>query len=154
MAIPTDMPDVVETYLWVEEHDWLKSLHRCPANNSPQFRVPDLLGACISIVFGCDDPSGRIFGYLGRELIRRDPETPRRQERMWREHFALLHGLQRSPANRYPNPSFALDQLTTACVAIVRSASVEQATIFAQARNNTAMRTERQPRAIKRGGAE
>ena len=73
MAIPTDMPDVLETYLWVEEHDWLKSLHRSPENNSPQFRVPDLLGACISIVFGDPDPSGRVFRYLGRELILRDP---------------------------------------------------------------------------------
>ena len=150
---PTDMPDVIETYLWVDEHDWLKALYRSPANNSPQFRVPDLLGACISIVFGDDDPTGRIFGYLGRDLIRRDPRTARRQERMWREHFALLQHLQRSPANRYPHPSFALDQLTTACVAIVRADAVADARILDQARRNTAARTERAPRAAKQGGA-
>ena len=150
---PTDMPDVIETYLWVEEHDWLKVLHRSPANNSPQFRVPDLLGACISIVFDGDDPSGRVFGYLSRELILRDSQTPRRQERMWREHFALLQHLQRSPANRYPHPSFALDQLTTACVAIVRADAVADARILDQARRNTAARTERAPRAAKQGGA-
>lgn len=155
MGIPTpiDMPDVIATYLWVDEHDWLKAIHRSPANNSPQFRVPDLLGACISIVFGDDDPSGRVFRYLGGHLILRDPQTPRRQERMWREHFALLQGLQRSPANRYPHPSFALDQLTTACVAIVISDKVEPATIFDQARRNTAMRTECAPRGVKQGGA-
>jgi hypothetical protein len=147
------MPDVIETYLWVDEHDWLKALHRSPANNTPQFRVPDLLGACISIVFGDDDPSGRVFGYLSRKLILRDPQTPRRQERMWREHFALLHDLQRSPANRYPHPSFALDQLTTACVAIVRADAVTDAKILDQARLNTAARTGRAPRAIKQGGA-
>ncbi len=169
MARPTstDIPDVIETYLWVDEHDWLKALHRSPANNSPQFRVPDLLGACISIVFGDDDPSGRIFGYLSRELILRDPQTPRRQERMWREHFALLQGqermwrehfallqgLQRSPANRYPHPSFPMDQLTTACVAIVMADAVTDARILDQARLNTAARTGRAPRAIKQGGA-
>ncbi len=150
---PTEMPDVIETYLWVEEHEWLKALYRSPANNSPQFRVPDLLGACISIVFDGDDPSGRVFGYLGKELIRRDPRTARRQERMWREHFALLHDLQRSPANRYPHPSFALDQLTTACVAIVKADDVEDARILEQARRNMAARTGRTPRAAKQGGA-
>ena len=153
MAIPTDMPEVVETYLWVEEHDWLKALHRSPENNSPQFRVPDLLGACISIVFGDADPSGRVFGYLGGELILRDPRTARRQERMWREHFALLQALQRSPANRYPNPSFPMDQLTTACVAIVMADAVAEARILEQARHNMARRTGRGPGAVTQGGA-
>ncbi len=150
---PTGMPDVIETYLWVEEHDWLKALHRSPSNNSPQFRVPDLLGACISIVFDGDDPLSRVFGYLGREIILRDPRTPRRQERIWREHFALLQGLQRSPANRYPHPSFPLDQLTTACVAIVRADAVTDAMILAQARRNMADRIERGTRAPKQSGA-
>lgn len=149
---PTGMPDVIETYLWVEEHDWLKALQHSPENNSPQFRVPDLLGACISIVFGEDDPSGRVFGYLETELICRNPRTARRQERMWREHFDLLQGLQRSPANRYPNPSFALDQLTTACVAIVKADAVEDARILDQARRNMAARALRTPRAAKQGG--
>lgn len=150
---PTDMADVVETYLWVEEHDWLKALHRSPANNTPQFRVPDLLGACISIVLDSNDPSRRIFGYLGRELIRRDPGTARRHERMWREHFAQLQALQRSPANAYPNPCFSLDCLATACVAIVIADRVENGTILAQARRNMATRTERGPVAIKRDAA-
>lgn len=150
---PNDMPDVIETYLWASEHDWLKALHHSPANNSPKFRVPDLLGACISIVFGDDDPSGRIFGYLGKELIHRNPETPRRQERMWREHFEQLQLLQKSRANAYPNPCFALDCLTTACVAIVIADRVDDKTILAQARRNTAKRTEHAPRATNQGSA-
>ena len=39
---------------------------------------------------------------------------------MWRPQYELLLAVQRSPANRHPNPKFQLDQLTTACVALCR----------------------------------
>lgn len=135
-----DQPEAIETYVWVDEHDWLRDIHKSPENCSPQFRVPDLLGACVSIVFSYDDPPGILFRFLSSKLILRNPHTKRRQERMWREHYELLQGLQRSPANRYPHPSFSLDQLTTACVAIVKADEADPSRIFVQARLNTAHR--------------
>lgn len=135
--------DAVETYLWVDEHNWLKALLRSPGNGSPQFTVPDLIGACVALVFSREGASAIVFRYLCSNIVLRDRRTPRRRERMWRDHFELLHELQRSAANRYPNPSFSLDQLTTACVAIVRESGLEANAIFDQARMNTAKRATR-----------
>lgn len=108
----------VETFVWVEEHDWLYALLQSGLNVSPKFRVPDLISACVSQLFADDHGSQRLFAYLGAELIMREPTTSRRKESMWRPQYEQLQTLQRSPANRYPNPQFQLDQLTTACVAL------------------------------------
>jgi hypothetical protein len=113
-----DAGDTIETFVWIEEHDWLYALLQSELNVSPKFRVPDLISACVSQLLAQDHGGDRLFGYLGAELIMRAPGTSRRKESMWRPQYEQLQGLQRSPANRYPNPQFQLDQLTTACVAL------------------------------------
>ena len=136
--------DSVETQLWLEEHDWLHALQRSPQNISPTFRFPDLISACVSLVFAEAAASARIFAYLGQELVLRDPRTSRRREYLWREQFQMLRALQLSEANRHPNPMFQLDQLTTACVALVRKSDTAADQVLRQARRNVALRTARQ----------
>ncbi len=136
----SDAPDVIETRLWLEEHDWLYRLLRSADNVSPTFRFPDLISACVSLIFAQQGAPARIFQFLGTELILRSPQTPRRRESMWRQQYQLLLELQRSPANRHPNPKFQLDQLTTACVALCQTADASGAAILRQARRNMAER--------------
>lgn len=146
VASPTeesDIRDVIETRLWLEEHDWLYRLLRSAENVSPTFRFPDLISACVSLVFEHRDAPARIFRFLGTELVLRSPQTPRRRESMWRPQYELLLALQRSPANRHPNPKFQLDQLTTACVALCRTADGSGAAVLRQARCNMAERSHR-----------
>ena len=146
VASPTeesDTQDVIETRLWLEEHDWLYRLLRSADNVSPTFRFPDLISACVSLVFDHHDAPARIFRFLGTELVLRSPRTSRRRESMWRPQYQLLLALQRSPANRHPNPKFQLDQLTTACVALCRIEDGSGAAVLRQARRNTAERSHR-----------
>jgi hypothetical protein len=135
--------DVIETRLWLDEHDWLYLLLRSEDNVSPTFRFPDLISASVSLVFRHHDAPCRIFRFLGTELVLRSPQTPRRRESMWRQQYQLLLDLQRSPANRHPNPKFQLDQLTTACVALCRAEDGSGAAILRQARCNMAERSHR-----------
>ena len=135
--------DVIETRLWLEEHDWLYRLLRSENNVSPTFRFPDLISASVSLVFTHQDAPCRIFRFLGTELVLRSPQTPRRRESMWRPQYELLLALQRSPANRHPNPKFQLDQLTTACVALCWTADGSGAAVLRQARCNMAERSHR-----------
>ena len=132
--------DTIETRLWLEEHDWLYNLLHSEANVSPTFRFPDLISACVSLVFTHDDAALHIFRFLGTELVLRPAHTARRRETMWRAQYELLLALQRSPANRHPNPKFQLDQLTTACVALVRQTDDSQVAVLRQARVNMALR--------------
>ena len=131
-----DSGDVVETRLWLEEHNWLYALLRSESNVAPTFRIPDLLSACVALVFNSDDAADRIFGFLGTALVMRSPTTPRRRESLWRAQFELLHDLQCSAANRHPNPKFQLDQLTTACVALCQQEDASGAAVLVQARRN------------------
>lgn len=142
-----DTQDVIETRLWLEEHDWLYRLLRSEDNISPTFRFPDLISASVSLVFAHPDAPARIFRFLGTEIVLRSPQTPRRRESMWRQQYRLLLDLQRSPANRHPNPKFQLDQLTTACVALCRMADASGASILRQARHNMAERADHAPNA-------
>ena len=139
----TDQRNVIETRLWLEEHDWLYTLLRSPDNMSPTFRFPDLISACVSLLFTHPDAPSRIFRFLGTELVLRSSQTPRRRESMWWHQYQLLLDLQRSPANRHPNPKFQLDQLTTACVALCRAEDGSGAGILRQARRNMAERSHR-----------
>ena len=136
--------DVIETRLWLEEHNWLYRLLRSEDNASPTFRFPDLISASVSLVFTHQNAPCRIFQFLGTELVLRPPETPRRRESMWQHQYQLLLDLQRSPANRHPNPKFQLDQLTTACVALCRAEDGSGADILRQARRNMAERSHRE----------
>lgn len=139
-AEESDAQDVIETRLWFKEHDWLYRLLRSADNVSPTFRFPDLISACVSLVVEHQDGPTRIFQFLGTDLVLRSPQTPRRRESMWRQQYQLLLELQRSPANRHPNPKFQLDQLTTACVALCRTADPSGAAVLQQARRNMAER--------------
>lgn len=143
--------DTIETRLWVEEHDWLYAVLKSAQNVSPTFRFPDLISACVSLVFDRDGAPEQIFDFLGRQLVLRPPQTPRRRESMWMEQYNLLLTLQRSAANRHPHPKFQLDQLTTACVALAREADGSGARVLQQARVNMAQRAVRKKEAQKAG---
>lgn len=143
-SLDSEHPDTIETRLWLEEHDWLYGLLRSDDNMSPTFRFPDLISACVSLVFLQEDAPSRIFDFLGTQLVLRPPQTPRRRESMWRQQYDLLLAVQRSPANRHPNPKFQLDQLTTACVALCRRCGDADALILHQARLNMADRAVRE----------
>ncbi len=136
------LQEIIETRLWLEEHDWLYRLLRSETNVSPTFRFPDLISACVSQVFALPDAPTRIFRFLGTELVLRSPQTPRRRESMWRNQYQLLLELQRSPANRHPNPKFQLDQLTTACVALCQMQDQAGTSVLLQARLNMVDRSQ------------
>lgn len=136
-ALPSD---VIETRLWLEEHVWLYGVLKSDRNVGPIFRFPDLISACVSQVFSGPEAARQIFSFLGTELVARSPNTPRRREAMWRPQYDLLLELQRSPANRHPNPKFQLDHLTTACVALCQQADETGASVLQQARINMAQR--------------
>ena len=142
-APEAEHPDTIETRLWLEEHEWLYGLLRSSDNVSPTFRFPDLISACVSLVFAQDDAAERIFDFLGSQLVLRSPATPRRRESMWRQQYDLLLAVQRSPANRHPHPKFQLDQLTTACVALCRQLECADTLVLQQARLNMADRSTR-----------
>ncbi len=142
-ALEAEHSDTIETRLWLEEHEWLYSLLRSDDNASPTFRFPDLISACVSLVFLHDGAAARIFEFLGTQLVLRPPLTPRRRESMWRQQYDLLLAVQRSPANRHPNPKFQLDQLTTACVALCRQLGDAESIVLRQARLNMAERAAR-----------
>ena len=137
----SESDDTVDTLLWIEEHDWLYSLLRSGLNVSPKFRMTDLISACVSQLFAKDCASDELFRYLGSELILREPGTVRRREAMWRPQYQQLHALQLSAANRYPNPQFHLDQITTACVSLARTDDTTGACTLRHARINIARRS-------------
>jgi len=144
--------DTIDTYVWTDEYDFLRSLYDSADNTSPKFRFPDLISACVSLVFRDDNSAELIFGYLRSELVLRNPNTTRRREAMWKAQYALLLELQRSRANKHPYPQFQLDQFTTTCVALVRLAGDAQQRIFDQARRNTAERAGRKETLAPRPG--
>lgn len=141
--VETRLDDTVDTYVWVDEYDFLRSLYDSADNTSPKFRFPDLISACVSLVFHDNSAPELIFGYLRSELVLRAPATSRRREAMWKAQYDLLLSLQRSRSNKHPYPQFQLDQFTTACVALVRLAGDAQRRVFDQARKNTAERAGR-----------
>ncbi len=73
VALDAEHPDTIETRLWLEEHEWLYGLLRSEDNVSPTFRFPDLISACVSLVFLHDDAATRIFDFLGTQLVLRSP---------------------------------------------------------------------------------
>ena len=137
----------IETRLWLEEHDWLHALLKSEKNISPTFRIPDLISACVSMVFANPDASERVFDFLGAHLVLRPSHEPRRHVSMWMPQYDLLLQLQHSPANRHPHPNFQLDQLTTACVALGRQSDASGECVLRQARVNMASRFTRKKEA-------
>lgn len=141
VSTPRVACDTMETLIWVDEHNWLYEVLRSDRNVGPRFRMPDLISACVSQLFACEDATQRLFGYLGGELILREPSTPRRRELMWRAQFEQLQALQTSAANRHPNPQFQLDQLTTGAVALAHQDDPTGACTLRHARINIARRS-------------
>jgi len=145
-ALPPSAPiaprrsDTISTRVWQEEYASLQEIYASLNNLSPKFRLPDLISACVSLVFHEPSPGASIFHFLHTRLILRDPDTPRRQEEMWMPQYQLLLNLQRSPANHHPHPQFKLDHFTTACIALVLATSDARRRILDQARRNTAQR--------------
>ena len=144
-AMPADAhgSDTVGTRIWLDEFAWLEARYNDAANRSPKLRYPDLISACVSLVFSEPAPERRIFAFLHTRLVLRDQETPRRQEEMWRDQYQLLLALQRSEQNRHPHPQFKLDHFTTACVALAMAQAGAQERLFEQARRNIAGRAAR-----------
>jgi hypothetical protein len=64
--------DTIDTYVWTDEYAFLRSLYDSADNTSPIFRFPDLISACVSLVFHEDNAAELIFDYLrsGQRLAR------------------------------------------------------------------------------------
>lgn len=137
--------ETIATRVWLDEYVYLQAVYASAENCSPKFRLPDLISACVSIVFQDKEPGQQIFNFLHTEIIMRDPDSPRRQEAMWRAQYELLLRLQKSPANGHPHPQFKLDHFTTACIALAAFKDDAKQRIFAQARHNTLARARCEP---------
>jgi hypothetical protein len=132
--------ETIATRVWQEEYASLQTIYASVDNVSPTFRLPDLISACVSLVFQEPSPAALIFHFLHTRLVLRDPDSPRRQEEMWMPQYLMLLDLQRSRANYHPHPQFKLDHFTTACIALVLATSDATHRILEQARRNTAQR--------------
>ena len=144
MANPIDSDErhpTVQTRVWIEEHSWLHLLFKSPRNTSPKFRFPDLLSACVSLAMSSDDSRRRLIEYLVTQLTLRDPGTERRSCDIWPAQFDQLLQTHRAPWNRFPNPMFELDHLTTACVAVAMTLPDGEAAVLRQARTNLLARS-------------
>lgn len=135
--------DTIEVRLWLQEYAWLHGLLQSPSNVGPTFRLPDLISAAVTLSLAHEAGCAMVFQFLGAELILREPQTTRRRELIWRAQYEQLRALQRSPANRHPNPNFQLDQLVTGCVAQARRADESGNQLLQRARMNMAERARR-----------
>lgn len=131
-----ERPPTVLTRLWKDEHDGLHRIYKSAHNVAPQFRLPDLLSACVSLSAGPDEDHAQLSEYLTRTLILRDPATARRSCAIWHRQFDLLMQAHRAPWNCFPNPRFDLEHLTTACVALAMQRCDGEQEILRQARVN------------------
>ena len=77
------------------------------------------------------------------QLTLRNPRTERRSCDIWAVQFELVMAAHRAPWNRFPNPMFELDQITTACVAVAMSLPDGHAQVLGQARLNLRDRASR-----------
>jgi hypothetical protein len=123
---------VIETRLWLEEHDWLYRLLRSEDNVSPTFRFPDLISASVSLVFTHQDAPVASSGFSGPSLFSARPKHRAAANRCGGTSTSCCWTCN-VPANRHPNPKFQLDQLTTACVALCRAEDGSGAGILRQA---------------------
>jgi hypothetical protein len=139
LSTPVSNPTIT-TLVWMDEFERLEMIYHDADNHSPKFRTPDLISACVSLVFAADDAADAIFKHVHTCLLLRDSDTPRHTAAIWRPQYELLLALQRSSRNRHPNPQFNLDHFTTACVHLALKHHDAKRLIFAHARQNTARR--------------
>lgn len=132
--------NIIEIRLWAVDHEWLYAVHKSPANTSPTFRFPDLLSACVSLALADAATIERLFRCLAIEIALREACSRYRHESMWALQYRELQQLQASPANRHPNPRFALDQLVAGCIVLARETEPTGANVLRQARVNMAQR--------------
>ena len=139
VSTPAPSPTVT-TLVWLDEFQGIEQVYHDTDNHSPKFRTPDLISACISLVFEDGDAGDRIFRHVHTHMLLREHGTARHPAAIWRQQYELLLALQRSARNRHPNPQFNLDHFTTACVhlALKREGATRQ--ILQQARYNTVQR--------------
>jgi hypothetical protein len=130
------LPATVQTGVWIEEHGWLHRLFKSPDNTSPKFRFPDLLGACVSLALHDAQSQRDLIDYLLTQLTLRNPRTERRSCDLWATQFDLVMAAHRAPWNRFPNPMFELDHITTGCVAVAMALPDADAAVLRQARLN------------------
>ncbi|WP_144289928.1 hypothetical protein [Ideonella sp. A 288] len=138
---------VVQTSIWITEHDLLYRLLKSPVNTVPRFRYPDLLGACIALALRDADSQRPVIEFLITQLTLRDPSMARRSCEIWPTEFELLLSAHRAPWNRFPNPMFMLDDIATACVALAMARPDGHALVVSQARINLRERTMSHPTA-------
>jgi hypothetical protein len=133
----------VETRLYLEEFAFLRNVYGACENDAPKFAFPDLISACVSLVFAQGEATERLVQFVRTNINQRNRGTraSSRSEGMWHEQFELLRSIQMSPANRYPNPKFSLGDFTSACVALVMAEPDAERRILEQARVNFARRT-------------
>jgi hypothetical protein len=131
-----ERPATVQTHVWMQEHEWLYRLHKDPANIAPKFRMPDLLSACVSLVLGDPANEPQLVQALVTRLMPRAAHGPRRSCDVWAPQFDLLMAAHRAAWNRFPNPMFNLDQLASACVAMLAAHPHGDALVLEQARRN------------------
>lgn len=137
--------DIVQTRVWLREHEWLYSIMKSPRNTGPKFRFPDLLAACVTLAFATPATQERLITFLRSELLLRKQEPHRRTCDIWKPQFDLLMTAHRNEWNRFPNPMFSLDQITTGCVAVVMTMLDAQSQVLSQARLNVVARTSAVP---------
>ncbi len=134
--------ETIGTLLYPEEYDFLHGIYSSPENQSPKFPLPDLISACVSLVFNKANAKQRLFEYARTQLtLRNRGGKPKcRQADIWRPQYEFLRALQISSDNRYPNPKFHLGDFTTACVALMMKENSPFTAILDQARKNSADR--------------
>lgn len=134
---------LIGTLLDQQEFEILHSLYLSKENESPKFGFPDLISACVSLVFeDYDKVREALFKYVRTELTLRNSgyKIKRRKEDMWNTQYLLIRSLQVSSENHYPHPKFDLGDFTTACIALASACEKADAKILNQARKNLATR--------------
>lgn len=72
--------DIIVNRLWIEEHEWFYARLKSEHNALPTYRFPDLINACVTLIFPYDNAAAGIFDFLRAELVLRAPHGRRRRD--------------------------------------------------------------------------
>jgi hypothetical protein len=78
----------------------------------------------------------RLVEFLVTRQTLRDPKCERRSCDIFPTQFDQVMEAHRAPWNRFPNPMFELDHITTACVAVAMAMPDGEERVLRQARTN------------------
>jgi hypothetical protein len=134
-------PDNFTTQVALPEHDWIHGVMMLSINTAPRYRMPDLLGACVSLVLSESERQQMLVAFMATEFVRRNRSIPLRSCELWPLQAEQLKAAQRAPWNRFPNPMFGIEHVMTGCVAVVRLLPDAQNLVLEQARDNFLART-------------